>query len=423
MFCLMAITADSEDMQIHRETILSELKRRFSEDGIEVSEELQNVILSDLVEAHCQSKSQIQTNEIDAMLDDISHRPIGVANTSFKVCVMGGGAFGTAMACALARRGHHVTILMLPDEAKHAENINKVHKNSMCFADVILPASIKASTNAEDALADASLVFHAIPVQYSRKYLQKVKKHIPQSCPIISVSKGISMDTLSFMDDILREELGDAHPLAFVAGPSFAIGIIQGEPTWCTLAASDVNTARSVQKLISSSTFRTYYTTDVVGLEACSALKNVLSILCGMSLALGHSPNTTNGLLTRAWADLRLLVIGLGGRSETMSALCGIGDLMLTCYGGLSRNAKFGQLLAEGLTIEKALEGAGGVVEGLPTSKAVQKLAEKLKIKIPVLNSVALLLDGKLTPRDMVTYVMTLPLSEEFPGLPALSLA
>ena len=395
--------------------VKQELEKRFLCDGVELSNELKEVILADLRQNYCRDAFSVSSNELSAMLQDIASRPIGVTGNTVNACVMGGGAFGTAMSCALARRGHSVKILMLPHEQKHVENINKNHRNSLCFPDTPLPQTVKATTDAADAMKGVSLVVHAIPVQFSRKYLQNMKKYIPPRCPIISVSKGISMDTLNFMDDILLQEMGHTNPLAFIAGPSFAIGIIEGKPTWCTLAAENMETAQRIQKLVSSSTFRTYCTTDVRGLEACSALKNVLSILCGMSLALGLGANTTNGLLTRAWADLRALVIGLGGRSETLTGLCGIGDLMLTCYGGLSRNAKFGQLLAKGSSVQEALKGAGGVVEGLPTSKAVQQLAEKLRIKVPVLNSIALLLEGKLSARDLVTYVMTLPLGEEFP--------
>ena len=397
------------------ETVRKELDRRFASDNVELSNDLREVIISDLRQNYCKNGGNISSSELSDMLRDVASRPIGVTGNTVNACVMGGGAFGTAMSCALARRGHSVKILMLPHEQKHVENINLNHRNSLCFPNTSLPPTVKATTDPVEAMRGVSLVVHAIPVQFSRKYLQNMKKHIPPRCPIISVSKGISMDTLNFMDDILLQEMGHTNPLAFIAGPSFAIGIIEGKPTWCTLAAENMETAQTIQKLVSSSTFRTYCTTDVRGLEACSALKNVLSILCGMSLALGLGANTTNGLLTRAWADLRALVIGLGGRSETLTGLCGIGDLMLTCYGGLSRNAKFGQLLAQGNTVQEALKGAGGVVEGLPTSKAVQQLAEKLKIKVPVLNSIALLLEGKLNARELVTYVMTLPLAEEFP--------
>mmetsp|Transcript_11327 Transcript_11327/g.17120 ORF Transcript_11327/g.17120 Transcript_11327/m.17120 type:complete len:407 (-) Transcript_11327:60-1280(-) len=397
------------------ESVRRELERVFSKDGVELTPELREVILADMKRDHCKDENNITQSEINAMLQDVSSRPIGVTGNTVKACVMGGGAFGTAMACALARRGHGVTILMLPHEQKHVDSINTRHENSMCFPGVPLPPSVKATIDPIEGMSGVSLVVHAIPVQFSRKYLHNIKKHLPPRCPIISVSKGISMDTLNFMDDILLQVLGDSHPLAFIAGPSFAIGIIQGKPTWCTLASSDLETAYRIQKMVSSSSFRTYCTTDVRGLEACSALKNVLSILCGMSLDLGLGPNTTNGLLTRAWADLRSLVVGLGGRCETLSGLCGLGDLMLTCYGGLSRNAKFGGLLAKGNTVQEALKGAGGVVEGLPTSKAVQRLAEKMSIKVPVLNSIALLLEGKISARDLVTYAMTLPLGEEFP--------
>jgi len=411
----MAIDSTSfSKSQVH-----TELEGRFGSDGVFLSKELLAVMVSDLISSHCQHPDQINEDEMQSILQDLDSRPIGKDPHPIKAVVMGGGAFGTAMACALSRRGHQVTILMLPQESTHVDSINSAHKNTMCFPDTMLPTSIKATTDADGTFEGASLVVHAIPVQYSRKYLESIKSHLPKGCPIISVSKGISMDTLDFMDGILTQVLGDSHPLAFVAGPSFAIGIIEGEPTWCTLASSDVETANTLQKLISSSTFRTYHTTDVRGVEACSALKNVLSILCGMSIALGHSPNTTNGLLTRAWADIRSLVVGLGGKPETMSGLAGIGDLLLTCYGGLSRNSKFGALLAKNGSVEEAIKGAGGVVEGLPTSKAVHDLAEKMNIKIPVLSAISRLLEGQISPQDLVIYVMTLPLGEEFPKLQA----
>ena len=391
------------------------VRAQYARINIPLSHDLLNVITNELVKKYCVQADAASPSELEAIKKDLSSRPIGNPSPFVNVCVMGGGAFGTAMATTLGRRGHAVRILMLKEEQEHVESINQHHKNTFCFPNVILPSHITATIDPKVATEETGLIVHAVPVQFSRVYLRNIKAFLPSHVPILSVSKGISVDTLDFMDDIFRQELGANFPTAFIAGPSFAIGVIEGKPTWCTLASEDHQVAWRVQQLISSSTFRTYTTTDVRGVEICSALKNVLSILCGMSLALGLGPNTTNGLLTRGWADLRRLVLGLGGRSESLTGLSGMGDLMLTCYGGLSRNAKFGELLAKGKSVNEALEGAGGIVEGLPTAKAITRLAERLQMEIPVLNGISLLLEGKISAKDLVTYIITLPFEDEFP--------
>lgn len=165
--------------------------------------------------------------------------------------------------------------------------------------------------------------------------------------------------------------------------------------------------------LFSSKTFRVFTTDDVMGVEVGSALKNVLAIATGMCKGLGFGPNTQMALVTRGWADIRHVARSLGGREETMTGLAGIGDVMLTCFGGMSRNAKFGERLAQTGSVKKALDEAGGTVEGYPTAGAIKKLALAKKLDLPVLGAISDMLAGNLPPQAMVMHIMTLPLGPE----------
>jgi len=254
---------------------------------------------------------------------------------------------------------------------------------------------------------------HAVPVQPSLQFLTELKKFLPETTPIICVSKGISCETLELMSGVIPKALGRNQPTAFLAGPSFAKGIMDDHPTSVSVASTDINLAGKVQRLFSSPSFRVFTTTDVVGVEVGAALKNVLAIVCGLIKGLGYGPNTQVAIVTRGWADIRCICASLGARPETLSGLGGVGDLMLTCFGGLSRNAKFGEKLATGCSIEEAIKFVGQVVEGYPTAGAAKRLGVQLGLELPVIYGIANCLEGRLPARDLVCYLMTLPLTQE----------
>lgn len=353
------------------------------------------------------------------VLNDFKMRPLLEARHPHKCVVLGGGAYGTAIATVLARKGHRVTIAMLNSEQEVVHSINKLHRNSSCFPDVPLhPFLVTACCEKDmpETLADADYIMLAIPVQFIKGYLSKHKDIIPPSTPIVCVSKGIDAKSGLFLSEIIPTVL-PTTPVAFLAGPSFAAEMMNQAPTCVTVACEDAQLVRSVQLLFSSPIFRVFTTDDVWGVEVGSALKNVLAIACGVLAGLGYGPNTKMAIVTRGWGDIRRLARGYGAREETMTGLAGIGDVMLTCFGGLSRNSRFGNLLSKTGNVEKAMEETNSTVEGYFTSFSIKKIARERKLRLPVLEAIQDMLEGKLTPQLLATHVMTLPLSPEEVGL------
>uniref|UniRef100_A0A7S1T6M6 Glycerol-3-phosphate dehydrogenase [NAD(+)] n=1 Tax=Compsopogon caeruleus TaxID=31354 RepID=A0A7S1T6M6_9RHOD len=400
--------------EIPREKVLEMIKELCETAGIPWTELLGRHMLHDISQRwEIPEDRALTLKEVVCVVDHFKSVPRHIARESAKVAVLGGGAFGTAMANALARRKYDVVILMRPEEQDHIHSINEKHINTMCFADVILEPTLRATMEAKEALEGCSLVCHAIPVQFSARFLKSIKEHIPPNAPIVSTSKGISVETLEYMDNIIESVMGD-HPTAYLSGPSFAQGVLIGDPTIFTLASKKAEVARQVQEMLCSSDVKCYTTTDVTGVLVVSALKNVLAIALGLALGLGLGPNTQCALLARGWKDIRALCLAHGGSSDTLNGLSGLGDLTMTCFGGMSRNAKFGGFLAQGQSKEEALKSVGQVVEGLPTAGAISRLAKKLNVKIPVLHAVNEMLEGRLGPRDLISFIMALPFENEF---------
>lgn len=361
-------------------------------------------------------RKTLSPTEVEALLDYMKYRPLMAAEHPKKCVVLGGGAYGTAIAQVLANKGHHVTIVMLDIEQSDVDAIMSTHRNPSCFPNKVLhPFLIKATAEGgmKAPLAEADFILLAVPVQFTFGYLSKHRELIPSQKPLICVSKGIDAKSVRFMSEIIPAALQRAQPCAFLAGPSFAKEMMEDAPTCVTVASVSRDLARAVQVLFSSKTFRVFTTDDVMGVEVGSALKNVLAIATGMCKGLGFGPNTQMALVTRGWADIRHVARSLGGREETMTGLAGIGDVMLTCFGGMSRNAKFGEKLALTGNVQKALDEAGGTVEGYPTAGAIKKLAIARKLDLPVLGAISDMLAGKLPPQAMVMHIMTLPLGPE----------
>lgn len=387
--------------------------------GIDWTEQFGDFLLARVLErfdvAH---KGSISYQELLAVVNMMKQVPRGLTRHPKHCVVLGGGAFGTAMACVLARKGHAVTLCFRQEEEKIAQGVNRNHINTMCFPGTKLHERIRATTNTTEALVSSvDLLVHCIPVQFSLSYLKQLREHIPAGVPIVSTSKGIHLDTRQFMNAIFKEALKPhttSNPLLFLSGPSFASGLVHGDPTIATLASTDADAAQYVQGVLSTPDFRVYTTTDVVGVEVAGALKNVLAIASGMALGLGFGPNTQASLITRGWQEIRTIATALGGKTITMVGLGGLGDLMMTCYSRESRNVRFGELVAQGNSVHEAMEAVGQVVEGFKTCSAAVQLAAREDVDVPVLDAIYGVLHGEITPRDMVIYIMSLPLTEEF---------
>lgn len=327
-----------------------------------------------------------------------------------KVAVLGGGAFGTAMAAHIARRGNPVS-MVLRDKAVR-DFINTRHINPKYLSEFDLPHNLCATTDAAEAFAGISALVHAVPVQASRKALAAVKDFLPRGVPVVALSKGLELGTQLKMCELISEVLErtpSENPVVVVSGPSFAQEIMEQRPTSVVAACADPAAAARVQKLLMSPYFRVSITDDVVGVEVAGALKNVLAIAAGICEGLGLGLNAMSALICQGAAEIRWLATAMGARPETLAGLSGMGDILLTCYGSLSRNRTLGVRLGRGEPLEDILQSSGGVAEGVYTSKLVVELSDRHRVMLPVLTSVARILNGEVAARQAVFEVMSLP--------------
>lgn len=330
-----------------------------------------------------------------------------------RITVMGGGNFGLALATVVARKGIPTTLLVRSDEV--AAEINETHRHPRYMSDIVLPRTVRATTNTKSALSDATYIIHAVPVQYTRDFLQTVKDEIPSGVPILSASKGIETSSLGFMADILKECLGEDRSYAFLSGPSFAREICEGVATAVVIASEDLMLADDLADLMAGEDFAVFTSRDVIGVEVGGAVKNVIAIAAGMCEGLGLGTNAMSGLVTRGCGEMRRLGIYLGARPSTISGLSGVGDTFGTCFGPLSRNRGFGYRLGKGETPEEIRASMEEVAEGVDTSIALVKMIKarckgyRLDLKYPILFGVADIIEGKMKPLEGLNLLMTFP--------------
>jgi glycerol-3-phosphate dehydrogenase (NAD(P)+) len=303
------------------------------------------------------------------------------------ICVIGSGSFGTALGTAAARSGHKVIIISRNQEA--IDEINANHTNSKYFPkEIILPDNVSAGSY--DMLKNCDAIIHAVPVQSSVEILLKIKDLIPNGVHYIIASKGILLKEKKFFsqiwDDIFPPERKISHVI--LSGPSFAIEIMKNFPTLIVLGCKDLQVAKFLQLNLSNETFRVYITDDVLGVEIGGALKNVVAIMAGLVEGLGYKFNTSSALVTRGVFEISLFSRFFGGRSETLYGLSGIGDIMLSALGDLSRNKKVGLALAKGETIEEIISKAAEVAEGVPTLKVLYDIITENKLNMPMCETI-----------------------------------
>jgi len=326
------------------------------------------------------------------------------------VAVFGGGSFGTAMACVLGRKGIKATLVVR--RAEVVEQINANHTNPYYQSDLLLPESVYATLDPQEAFANADFIFHAVPMQYSRAALEKVSHLIRDDVPVVSLAKGIETSTLCLMSEVIPQCLGEDQPVAFVSGPSFAKEIVQGMATAVTVASTDRALANDLMALFTSSSFRALYTPDVQGVEIGGAVKNVIAIAAGMSEGLGLGTNAMAALVTRGCGEMRRLVTALDGESSTVFGLSGVGDTFGTCFGPLSRNRQVGYRLGKGESLDEILNSMSEVAEGVATAQALTQLVNarvggfRKDLKYPILFGVASILNGEITPREGLVALM-----------------
>ena len=324
------------------------------------------------------------------------------------MAVLGGGAWGTALAQVQARHGRPVT-LWARNAASVAE-INTRHTNGAYLPGVMLAPTLTATTDLASA-AQAGILLLAAPAQQLRALAALLRPHIRASCYVIC-AKGIEQSSGHLLGQVLNEELPDA-PLAVLSGPGFAVDVVHGLPAALTLACRDETLGRALATQLSHPAFRLYWTSDVTGVELGGAVKNVLAIAAGIvdGKQLGGSAHAA--LVTRGFAELRRLGEAIGARPETLMGLSGLGDLILTCGSAQSRNMSLGRALGQGQTLAEILAGRRAVTEGVATAQAVNRLAMETGVDMPICAAVSAILDGSVSVDAAIAQLMQRPLKAE----------
>ena len=306
---------------------------------------------------------------------------------NLKIGVVGGGAWGTALASVAARSGtmdNEVTLWARETVVVHT--INSFHENQPFLPGIPLPENVHATTDMAD-LSDMDAILLVCPAQFMRTVTQDLFDHIPASTPLVICAKGIERGTHALMTEVLKETVPD-NPLAVLSGPSFAEDVAKGLPTAVTLAASDEKYSELLLNSVGIKTFRPYFSTDVIGAQIGGAAKNVLAIACGIADGCGFGDSSRAALTARGFAEMQRLGLALGAKQSTLSGLSGLGDLILTCNSRLSRNNSLGVALGQGRGMNELMEDRKTVVEGVPTAEALRDLAARHRIDMPIATAV-----------------------------------
>lgn len=328
---------------------------------------------------------------------------------SVRVAVLGAGAWGTALAIRLAS---HVPVVLWTRSAEHAEHMVRARENHRYLPGHAFPAELTASADLNSAMTTAELLIVAVPSNGFRS-LALALRQAGATTPIVWLCKGLETGSQKLPHAVLAEAWPDHPPAAVLSGPSFAQEVARGLPAALTVASPDADFARQVARELHDPKLRLYASTDVVGVELGGAMKNVIAIAAGIADGLGFGLNARAALVTRGLAELTRLGLKLGGRPETFMGLSGMGDLILTCTGDLSRNRQLGLRLAAGESLESALRELGHVAEGATTALEVVRLARELGVEMPISEAVAQILNQETPPREAVAALLARDLKDE----------
>lgn len=333
------------------------------------------------------------------------------------IAVIGAGGWGTALSVVAARAGRSVRLWSR--NAEVVEEINGSRTNGAYLAGHEIPECVRATCDTEEALRGAEVVVLAAPSHATRAVLEGLSRFAWPEMIFVSATKGIEVDTGERISEIVTDVLGANAAARFVclSGPSFAQEVAAGEPTAVVAASNDESLARRVQSALSAPTFRVYTNQDVVGTELGGASKNVMALAAGMLSGLGLGSNSQAALVTRGLAEMTRLALAEGARLETLMGLAGLGDLVLTCTGALSRNRRVGQELGRGRTLDEVLGGMREVAEGVRTTRALMLLARCRGVELPITEEVNAVLYENKSARAAVESLMARPLKDEFEGV------
>jgi glycerol-3-phosphate dehydrogenase (NAD(P)+) len=329
-----------------------------------------------------------------------------------RVAVLGAGSWGTTMASIAAQSSP--TVLWARSSAV-AHEVSAQHTNSTYLPDISLPPSLLATSSLEEAVSEADVLVCAVPSQGLRGVLEQIAPMVRPWVPVVSLAKGLELDTQKRMTEVIADVL-PGHPAGALAGPNIAIEVMTGYAAAATLAMPDEGTAARLADLFRTSLFRIYSTTDVIGVEIAGALKNVYAIAVGMADGAGAGFNTKAMVMTRAAREMSILGQALGGERETFSGLAGVGDLIVTCTSPHSRNRYVGEQLGRGRTIAEVLAGMRQVAEGVKTSSVAIKLAADAGVELPIAREVDAVVNADATAQDAYRGLLRRPPGHETKG-------
>lgn len=330
-----------------------------------------------------------------------------------KLCVLGAGSWGTALSIALSNRFETVTLWARDPE--NASSINATRENARYLPGVSIPANVYVSPVGAVCLQNADFVISVVPSAFLRSMLSTLRPHLPPGARFVSATKGIEEGSLIRMSAVAREALGWAgdRPITVISGPTFAREVAQGQPAAVIVACENLSSAEEVQRAFATPSLRFYATTDVIGVETGAALKNVIAIGAGICNGLGLGSNSVAALITRGLSEIMRLAVRLGGSAQTLSGLAGLGDLVLTATGDLSRNRSVGVRLGRGERLETILASMSMVAEGISTCAAGFELGRRLHLDLPIIGKMHEILFGGKEPQIALRELMDRPLKLE----------
>ena len=332
-----------------------------------------------------------------------------------RITILGGGSWGTGLAVVLAssRRKHQIRLWARSPELAQAIEVQR--ENLKYLPGIQIPTCVQVSAKLEEALREAQIVVCAIPSAHMRTVLVEALHEVPREASIVSATKGLEPATHFRMSQVISQVINARFVprVAVLSGPSFALEAASGQPTAVAISSEDTALGACLQEEFSGPTFRLYTNDDVLGVELAGAMKNVMAIAAGACQGLELGSNSLAALITRGLAEMTRLVVALGGKPETLSGLAGMGDLILTCYGKLSRNRHVGFELGQGRTLEEILAGMKMVAEGVGTTAALLALARDNHIELPITQQVHSILHLGNPPREAIRAIMERPLRRE----------
>jgi glycerol-3-phosphate dehydrogenase (NAD(P)+) len=330
-----------------------------------------------------------------------------------RIFVLGSGAWGTALAVSLHRRGGH-QVTLWAHSPEFAQQIIDAGENQQFLPGFPLPVSLTVTGDCA-AVGEADIVLSVVPSEFLRSTFERLGPYLRPGQSIVSATKGVEDGTFLRMTEVIADCLGPLQlPVGALSGPSFAYEVAQGQPTALTVAFTDAMIAARIREEFASETLRLYTSTDVVGVELGGALKNVIAIAAGIASGVGLGYNSAAALITRGIAEISRLAVACGAQRETLAGLSGVGDLVLTCTGSLSRNRTVGEALGQGRKLPEILESLGGkVAEGVRTTHAALGLAQLHKMEMPITEQMQLILNEGKDPREAIRTLMLRPGKDE----------